>query len=245
MEYVGVDKQRYSLWKCKCECGNYKIVRSSHLIKGKIISCGCLRAHKKLKSGTRFGRYTVLSYSHEKNKFHFYKVKCDCGNISTVEYSTLKKNKYGCRKCHEWQLTAKGLSKTRIYEIWNHMLFRCYNRKSESYKRYGERGIKVCKKWKEDFMAFYNWSLNNGYKENLSIDRINNDGNYEPDNCRWATREQQANNTSKNVFIDFNGKRLTISQWAHKIGILPSVFHGRLKRNGVCEKIFKKNMFSI
>lgn len=185
LEKAGVDNSRYVIWKCKCDCGNETIVRSSHLVRGDTKSCGCIN------------------------------------------------------------YTANGFSDNRIYRIWKGIISRCYNKNSTSYRRYGKKGITICNEWKNNFMSFYNWSLNNGYKDNLSIDRINNKGNYEPNNCRWATAEEQANNTSQNVFISFNGEKLTIAQWAHKIGIQPSVFHDRLKRNGICEKIFHKNMFDF
>ena len=244
LEKVGRDKYNYSLWKCKCSCGNEKIVSVKHLKSGDIKSCGCIVVHKKLKKGVRFGRYTVLEYSHCVGYAHFYKCLCDCGNISIVRISSLKKNRYGCSKCKKYLETANGFSRNRIYKIWKKMLSRCYNSKEKFFYRYGKRGITVCDEWKNDFMAFYNWANNNGYKKELTIDRINNNGNYCPENCRWATRKEQANNTSRNKIIEFNGTKMTASQWSEKIGIKYQCFLQRIKRIGINEKVFNKNIHS-
>ena len=129
-------------WKCKCDCGNYKIVTSSDLRSNKIKSCGCLRKEKAI----ILGKNTNLKHN---------------------------------------------MTHTRIYRIWISMRNRCYYKKNIAYKNYGKRGIKVCKEWKDDFMNFYNWAINNGYKDDLTIDRIDVNGNYEPNNCRWVDMKQQ------------------------------------------------------
>lgn len=112
-----------------------------------------------------------------------------------------------------------GLYKTRIYKIYKQMKQRCYNPKRDSYKNYGGRGIKICDEWNNDFLCFYNWSLSNGYSDSFSIDRIDVNGNYCPENCRWADRKTQANNkrTSQNIY--YNNKTYTIATFAEAIGI--------------------------
>lgn len=113
-----------------------------------------------------------------------------------------------------------GLTGTRIYRIWSNMKRRCFNPNAEHYNRYGGRGITVCDEWKNDFMSFYNWSMENGYQEDLTIDRIDNDGNYEPLNCRWATNKEQENNRgSFNINVTYKGKTQTLMQWSEEIGI--------------------------
>lgn len=107
-----------------------------------------------------------------------------------------------------------GLRKTRLFSIWTNMLTRCNNTKSYCFHRYGGRGITVCEEWINDFKSFYDWSISNGYTDDLSIDRIDNDGNYEPSNCRWVNNKKQASNRSSNHLITINGETKTITQWS-------------------------------
>lgn len=112
-----------------------------------------------------------------------------------------------------------GLSTTRLAGIYYKMVRRCNNPKDAGYSRYGGRGIRVCKEWEKDFMSFYNWALKNGYAENLTIDRINNDGNYEPSNCRWITNAEQQRNKSTNHYITYGGKKMIIREAAELSGM--------------------------
>ena len=112
-----------------------------------------------------------------------------------------------------------GKYKSRIYHTYKHMKQRCYNKNCKDYIDYGKRGITICDEWLNDFMAFYNWAYEHGYQDNLTIDRINVNGNYEPSNCRWADMKIQANNMRKNVYLTYNGKTQTMSQWADELCI--------------------------
>lgn len=113
-----------------------------------------------------------------------------------------------------------GMTGTRIYKLWGHMKERCYNKNSTNYDRYGGRGIQVCEEWKNDFMSFYNWAMENGYQENLTLDREDNDGNYEPSNCRWVTFKEQENNRGGfNINVTYQGRTQTLMQWAEETGI--------------------------
>lgn len=103
---------------------------------------------------------------------------------------------------------------SRLYRIWLNMKHRCGYEKHGSYCDYGGRGIKVCDEWINNYPRFKKWALNNGYEDGLSIDRVDNDGNYEPGNCRWATLREQANNTRKNVFVEYKGEIHTLAEWA-------------------------------
>jgi hypothetical protein len=121
------------------------------------------------------------------------------------------------------------MSDSRIYREWSGMKARCHCSNDKKYKHYGGRGISVCDEWKESFEVFMKWSLENGYTDNLTLDRINVNGNYEPGNCRWITHKEQMNNTRSNRFIEFNGTTMTLSQWSKKTGIGVSTIHARLK----------------
>ena len=133
-----------------------------------------------------------------KVKRHYAKYKCYCGNEFDAMVDNIKKGTTTSCGCHKKQIITKhGLVNHRLYKIWQGILQRCLNNKSMAYKKYGFRGITICKEWRNDFMSFYNWSLENGYQNYLSIDRKDNDGNYEPSNCRWTTKDIQSQNTTK------------------------------------------------
>lgn len=121
-----------------------------------------------------------------------------------------------------------GLTYHPIWRTYESMKTRCYNPHAAKYERYGARGIKVCDEWKNDFLAFYTWSIANGWKEGLSIDRIDNDGDYEPSNCRWSNSIVQANNKSTNRFVTYNGKTQSVAQWGKEVGINPATLYYRL-----------------
>ena len=109
---------------------------------------------------------------------------------------------------------------------------RCSNKKERCYKYYGGRGIKVCKDWVENFLSFYNWSIKNGYKENLTIDRIDVNGDYEPNNCRWVDLYIQANNRRNCIKITYNGKTKTLTEWCRELGLNYKLIKQRIKRDG-------------
>lgn len=123
-----------------------------------------------------------------------------------------------------------GLSKTRLHVIWHSMYCRCYYPSTNQYKNYGGRGITICEEWKKNFVSFYNWAMNNGYKESLTIDRIDVNGNYEPNNCRWITRKEQSSNTTQNIFYTIDGETKTSKQWCETYNINQTTFKDRLKR---------------
>ena len=125
-----------------------------------------------------------------------------------------------------------GLSKTRLFSIWRSMLTRCFNTNCKSYKYYGGKGIAVCAEWKSNFKSFYDWAINNGYAENLTIDRINTNGDYCPENCRWVSMRAQNLNKSCNRKITAFGETLTLSQWASHTGLCLTTLKSRLDKLG-------------
>lgn len=112
-----------------------------------------------------------------------------------------------------------GKSNTRLYRIWMRMKQRCYYEKSNRYKNYGARGIRVCNEWLDDFMNFYSWAMENGYKENLTIDRIDTDGNYTPDNCKWSTNLEQQRHTTRSRNVTYNGETRCLSEWCEILNL--------------------------
>ncbi len=122
------------------------------------------------------------------------------------------------------------------------MKYRCYNPKSQYYYRYGARDIKVCDEWLNDFKAFYDWSMANGYRDNLTIDRIDVNGNYEPSNCRWVSQKMQQNNRSNNRLITYNNETHTISEWAEICNISQACLRHRIERNWNIEKALNTPM---
>ena len=114
-----------------------------------------------------------------------------------------------------------GCSHSRLYQIYNNMKSRCYKEYAKEFENYGGRGIKICDEWlgKDGFINFYNWAYSNGYSENLTIDRINNEGNYDPNNCRWVTMMVQNSNSRHTHMLEYNGEKKNISEWAREKGI--------------------------
>ena len=189
-------------------------------------------------TGKRFGKLTVIK-KHNQDKWGGWNwlCMCDCGNETVVSgghLRGLKTKSCGCSRKETKNFTHK-MTGSRLYKVWHGMKSRCYYEKSEMFKHYGGRGITVCDEWKNSFISFYDWSIKNGYDENAergqcTIDRIDVNGNYEPNNCRWATIKQQANNTRRNHLIKYNGKTQTVSQWANELGVEPDSIFNRLQK---------------
>lgn len=164
--------------------------------------------------------------------------RCElCGKIKTIMACNLSRTKScGCAKLKfiSEANSTHGESKTRLYRIWSLMKDRCTNPNAEHYDLYGGRGIAVCDEWLQ-YEPFREWALSNGYNKNLSIDRIDNNKGYEPDNCRWATRIEQANNKRTNIVITHNGETNTLGEWAARLGMEPRVLWWRLFNAGWSE----------
>lgn len=168
---------------------------------------------------------------------------CDCGKKIIVRSGNFKNGhtkSCGCirgeiNKTHGLSLNENGRH-TRLYNIWTFIKIRCYNKKSKNFHTYGGRGIIMCDKWKNSYEEFHLWSISNGYKETLSIDRIDNNGNYCPDNCRWSTSKEQCNNKRNNVVYTFDGRTQTQKQWCDELGLNRTTVAGRIKSGWTIEQ---------
>ena len=186
--------------------------------------------------GEQYGYLTVLARTENaKNGHSRWICKCRCGKETVVLSYHLKSGKIkscGCwwqERKHEYRKTH-GHSNDRIYNIWLAMKNRCYAKSFYRFSDYGGRGIKVCEEWKNNFEAFYNWAMKNGYADNLTIDRIDVNGNYEPSNCRWVTMEVQNLNKRNSHLITYKGITKTMTEWAREVGLPPCVVQYRLNK---------------
>lgn len=227
------NRSKKILYLCKCDCGNYTKVIAQELTSGGTRSCGCLKSEAGKKRyvnlvGKRFGKWTVIAETGKRNPTKFL-CKCDCGKVCEVRSGDLiNRSSEGCRKCAN---ATHHMSKTRIYGIWNDMKSRCYNSNNKFYKHYGGRGISVCSEWKNSFEAFYEWATNNGYSEKLTIDRIDNNGIYEPNNCKWATWQEQRNN-QRCAQYEINGLKKTLPEWCKYAGLKYGTVYQRIHKLG-------------
>lgn len=196
-------------------------------------------------TGQKFGRLTVLKFAYIKNGNTYWNCICECGNEKIVSAKNIKHGKTKSCGCYFSEIKSKqmtligqknvkhgdcrGGDRSRIYLTWRNMIHRCEDPRAKGYERYGGRGIKVCEEW-HNYPTFKEWAMNNGYADNLTIDRIDNHGNYEPSNCRWATAKEQQNNTSYNHNITMNGETKTITEWAEIYGIKRTTINARIRR---------------
>lgn len=169
-QFAGANKNRESMWICKCDCGRCITTRGSSLRNGETKSCGCLHSELSKKiAGENF--------------------------------------------------TTHGKTDTRLFRIWSKMVARTEDPKQDHFDCYGGRGIRVCEEWRNSFQAFYDWAVNNGYKAGLSIDRIDVNGDYSPENCKWSTMKEQSRNRRSNVKLTYHGETMLMVEWSERTGI--------------------------
>lgn len=186
-------------------------------------------------TGKKFGHLVVMGYAGKKSERTAWNCRCDCGNEVVVLGVNLNSGNTKSCGCHKYDVVDKfkthGKSKTRIYRIWRKIKERCEKDYCKEYERYGARGISLCNEW-YNFMSFYNWSMLNGYRDDLTIDRIDNDKGYSPDNCRWVDILTQQNNRRNNIKYEYDGKMLTIPEIARIVGMQPNTLYDRIHRYG-------------
>lgn len=194
-------------------------------------------------TGEQFGKLTVLKKDESKGNDRIkWLCLCECGNTKTIRGSDLRSGKIkscGCARIKGNHRTH-NMTNTRIYRIWCNVKSRCTNSNIKQYKDYGGRGITVCDEWLNSFEAFYDWSIANGYAENLTIERIDVNGNYEPSNCKWATTKEQSLNRTDNHKLTCEGETKTIAEWSEITGIHRSTIESRLKAGLTIEQALSK-----
>lgn len=246
------------IYTCECLlCGNIFNRDIYAVKKNKFQNCGCQNLQYDLR-GQRFGKLTAIEpLGLDKHKEMTWKCICDCGNEHIAKsYALRNLHTTQCRECSLKQIgdanrkyyliherpepTNKIINSTkyplitrRLRETHINMKTRCYNPNSLSYYRYGGRGIKICDEWKDNFLAFALWALDNGYRDDLTIDRIDNDGDYEPSNCHFVTYTEQANNRITSTRLEYNGEVDTMANWSRRLNI-PYHFIQYRKDKGIC-----------
>lgn len=183
-------------------------------------------------SGNRYGMLVVTERAEDKGGRTRWLCKCDCGKTTIAYAINLKRGFTKSCGCNIYKNRGNQNRKKypQLYNIWKAMRWRCYGESSISYKNYGERGIKLCKEWYDSFDAFCEWSIKNGYKPGLTIDRINNNGIYAPDNCRWTTVKEQARNRRSSIMIEYRGEKKALPEWCDELNLPYDRIHGRWER---------------
>lgn len=232
-------------WLCKCSCGNYKIVTQDILKPDRNCSCGCETQVENL-LGKRFGKLVVVerlenvrdSSGHMRS---YYVCECDCGNKVQYDRHSLTKGSVNSCGCYKKELMQNPTTNWRFQKFLRenketlrrtlyHIQQRCLNENYQNYRYYGFRGISVCDEWcgEDGYMNFYLWAYKNGFRKGLSIDRINNDGDYTPDNCRWTTHKEQQRNKSTTHYIEYKGETKSIGEFAELYNIPYNVLWNRI-----------------
>lgn len=197
--------------------------------------------------GRKNNMLTVIGFQHMSNKGTWFKCLCDCGNIKAVKPTFWANGNVKSCGCYAESLKlVHSKDVDRIRRIYAGMVQRCYNPNAHAYQHYGGRGISICDEWRYNRELFVEWSLNNGYADDLTIDRINNDGNYEPGNCRWADRKTQANNQRRDNIVPpirkprktwtIDGETKFCRDWCKEYGISYEAAYYRINHKGMTVK---------
>lgn len=173
--------------------------------------------------GEKYGRLTVVGFVHKRKKW-YWKCRCDCGNEVVAQGCIVRSGhttSCGCyqkEKASEANLTH-GMTRSRLYRIYNAAKNRCYNSGQPNYENYGGRGIRMCEEWLNSFDSFKDWALSTGYDDDLTLEREDVNGMYCPENCRWATRAEQSRNTRRNHLYTHNGRTQILTDWCAELGL--------------------------
>lgn len=235
-------------WLCQCDCGNRTICVADSLKNGHARSCGCLKYENRFEdlTGEKFNRWTVLGFSHRRGTRYYWRCKCDCGTIRAVDKTSLMSGATKSCGCLKQEVTTNrnfkhGMAYNNTYRLWKGIKDRCLNTNDSRYKDYGGRGITMYEAWIKDFQTFYDYvsKLPHFGEKGYSLDRINNNGNYEPDNLRWATAKEQARNKRNNIIVEYEGQKMTLPEASEKSGVQNNTLYGRIRRGETGEYLFR------
>lgn len=224
-------KHKHGKYRCLCDCGNITYPRKYSLLNGKSTSCGHCH-QEQIYPGMRTNMLTIVKkLGRDKNRNILWECRCDCGQMVAVAANAIRSGQLSCG-CKRGG-ARHHQTNTRLYSIWTGIKRRCYNTHDKSYQKwYGSKGIRMCDEWKNNFMSFHDWAISNGYTEDLTIDRIDSAGNYEPSNCRWVTPQAQSTNKSSNLQLTHNGETLIEADWARKLKVTPTTIKRRFEKYG-------------
>ena len=184
-------------------------------------------------TGKQIGRLTITGRAPNNGRKTAWYYRCSCGTTGTVNAGDLAAGRIVSCGCYNKEVSRKhGMSRTRLYSTYHGMLQRCHNPQNKAFRHYGGRGIEVCEEWRESFEAFRDWALANGYRDDLTLDRKDNNKGYSSENCRWATYMEQLNNTRKNIYVSACGKTLTYAQWGRFLGVSCQQIAKGVKKHG-------------
>lgn len=244
-------KTKAPKYECECLLCGKKFISEAYRIKNRRYkNCGCQQFDNLV--GKKFDKLTVTKFlGTNKHTEHIWECVCDCGTICTVTTNSLMNRKFHrCRKCAGKAISATktkmfyAINPTRenirLHETYVNMITRCYNKNYKAFERYGGRGIKVCEEWKQDENKFAEWATCHGYDIALTLDRIDNDGNYEPNNCRFVDRTVQANNRKTNYILEYNGEKDTLANWARRLNLGYYYIQSRAYKGKSLEEIVKE-----
>lgn len=199
----------------------------------------------------KFGKLTVKKLHHEKQCFskngkkkgilRYWLCECECGKVKVIRTSSLTSGH--TKSCGCLYSTQNNQSHSRLYKILDGMKGRCYYSKNNRFRYYGAKGITICDEWLDDFKNFYKWAITNGYRDDLTIDRIDVNGNYEPSNCRWVDARKQARNKSDNRLLTYKNQTLCVSEWCVLFGLKYGTLISRIKRGWSVEKALTTPIF--
>ena len=204
------------------------------------------KGYKRDLVGQRFGKLVALRIdeSMPSSSGYYWLCQCDCGNKKSIRMDALVSGRTNSCGCIPTGKIKHGQSRSKLYGVWTAIKMRCYNPNEPAYCHYGMRGIRMCDEWHNSFQPFFDWAIEHGYSEGLTIDRIDNDGDYEPANCRWVTQRVQNSNRRDTVFIDWNGKSLSMREWSDITGMNIRTINYRYRAGWPPERIFTESVHS-